>query len=304
MAAPAQISICIPTWNGARHLAETLESATRQDMEGLEIIVCDDASDDRTLEIAHSRPDPRMQLLRNDRRLGIPGNWIRAIGAASADRILLLLQDDLLVPTAVRTLSSTLDACPEATLAFGRRHIAYEYSGRVSEFLLKGTYPQVQEAFYRSASAPVHGLDLVRRTLAHGGDLTMNVVGEPSFALMRRDAMERAGGFDRRLRQLVDWEFWLRMAKVGPLAFVDETVGTFRVHDTGQSAQVQGTPRIPLDCLRVLRSIRRTYGSDLTAPERRALRRSAWRAWRQLVGDSLAWTARRAVGFDLSQARR
>jgi glycosyltransferase involved in cell wall biosynthesis len=249
--------------------------------------MCDDASTDSTLALARRFDDPRLRVVAQDERLGIPGNWTRTLALARGERVLLLLQDDVLEQDALAVLSAALDAVPAAALAFGRREIQREETTGPAGFLLAGPYPALQEQFYASIDGPLEGAALVRGAIRAGRDLTVNVIGEPSFVLMRAEAVRRAGGFDERLRQLVDWDLWLRLAARGPLCFVDRIVGTFRLHAASQSAYTHGTPRVPWEYVQILNRVLSEYGPTLGVEERRVVTRARWRYRRHIVGETL-----------------
>jgi glycosyltransferase involved in cell wall biosynthesis len=281
-----RVSLAVPTWNGARFVAETLATALAQTLDGLEIVVGDDASQDATLELVSRCRDPRLRLLPSQRRLGIPGNWNRCLGQARAEYVLLLGQDDLLAPTALERLAAALDAAPEAPFAFARREIRHE--GREAWLPLLGSaYAGALEAFYASFRGRVTGLEMLEGVLSRGQDPTVNLIGEPSFVLMRREALRRSGGFDPGLRQLVDWDLWLRLARSGAACFVDESLGVFRVHAGGASAANHPRLRTRLEFLRILARIRRDYGQDLSPASRRQLAREEWRCRRHFVAGLL-----------------
>jgi glycosyltransferase involved in cell wall biosynthesis len=290
----ACVSICVPTWNGADYVAETLRSALAQTETDFELLVVDDASTDQTLRIVAGFADPRIRIHRNDRRLGLPGNWNRCLVHARGEYVKFLFQDDLLEPPAVGKLLAALRAVPGASLAFGRRTIRQEGGGARTPLLLGDAYPELQRRFYSSAGGGVRGEDLVRSALREGRDLTVNVLGEPSFVLLRRDAVLKAGGFHPGFCQLVDWDLWLRLAREGPLVFVDETLGVFRVHDRGQSSRNHGSLRIPWEYVRLLSRIRDGYGPTLARAERRRLESARWRCRRHLAGEALRTLGRRA----------
>jgi hypothetical protein len=127
----------------------------------------------------------------------------------------------------------------------------------------------------------------VAGALQNGRDLTVNVVGEPSFTLIRREAARRCGAFDAGYRQLVDWEYWLRLACGSALVFVDEPLGTFRVHAGAASALAHRGLRVRWEFLKLLRSVRRHYGPALDGEMRSRLSRQQWRCRRHLVGQTL-----------------
>ena len=76
-----RISVALITCNGERFLAELLDSLLRQTSPPWEVVVCDDASTDRTPEILcdFSAKLP-MKIFRNDQRLGVNRNFEKAIG--------------------------------------------------------------------------------------------------------------------------------------------------------------------------------------------------------------------------------
>jgi glycosyltransferase involved in cell wall biosynthesis len=274
------VSVCVPTWNGERYLAETLRNALAQTFTDFELLVVDDGSHDHTLEIAGSFRDPRIRVHADAERRGLPGNWNRCLERARGRDVLLLCQDDLLVPEALATLHSALCAAPDATLACARREIRYE---GVSGFPLQGRqYADALESFQQAWHPGTRGIDLVASALREGRDPAVNVIGEPSFVLFRREAAVAVGGFDTAYRQLPDWDLWLRLAHRGTVAFTDRSIGVYRVH--GEGASSEGLAHVPDDNVRLIAGIRRLYGPMLDAKSRRKLRHMEWRhRWRRLV---------------------
>jgi len=274
-----RVSIAIPTWNGAAFVGETLATALAQTFADIEVLVVDDASADGTLDVVAEVRDPRVRVLRGERRLGIPGNWNRCLSEARGEYLKLLGQDDLLTATAVERLVAALDARASSPLAFSRREIRHE-AGEHPLPLAGDSYPRALERFYASFSQTVTGLEIVEGALGRGQDPTVNLVGEPSFVLMRTEAVRAIGGFDPAFRQLVDWDLWLRLGRRGPLVFVDESLGVFRVHPRGASAAHNGSLTTRREFLGVLSRIRELYLGELTPPSRRRLRQELWRCRR------------------------
>lgn len=92
------ISVCIPTYNGAKYIAQTIESILNQTFTDFEIIVSDDGSSDKTLEIVGSFNDPRIVRIDRLSKVGAEANWNNAVANASASLVKLVCQDDLLYP--------------------------------------------------------------------------------------------------------------------------------------------------------------------------------------------------------------
>ncbi len=272
-----RLSVCVPTWNGGAHLGACLESILGQTYGDYELLVVDDGSSDETLEIAHGFRDPRMVVHRNPARWGLPGNWNRSLELARGELVKLVFQDDTLAPSALEKLVAALDRPSRPDLSFCRREIRHEGSLGAAP-VLGDAYMRYLDAFYASAASDVAGQDLVLDWVRVGRPLATNVVGEPSFVLLRAQAARAAGGFDTRYAQLSDWDLWLRLGRQAPLAFVDESLGLFRIHETAVSAKNFGRPRLHRDHLLLLGAISRTYGPILPRAVRRKLRLARFHA--------------------------
>lgn len=278
-----RVSICVPTWNGATHLAGTLASALAQTLSDVEVLVVDDGSSDATCEIVAGVGDPRVRLLHNQERLGIPGNWNRCLREARGEFVQVLCQDDVLVPSAVERLLEAGLASPDAPLAFGRREIQRDSLTPAMDPMADGAYQRALARFEAAFRVTVTGEQLVAWALDNDTDLTWNLVGEPSFVLLRRAVALAAGGFDVRFRQIVDWELWLRLGRGRPLAIVDDRLGSFRLHQGSQSVRNHRRLRTRWELLELVGCIRRLYAAGLTPIARRRLRALRWRYARHLA---------------------
>lgn len=92
-----KISICIPTYNGAPWIRETLCSVLSQNYQNFEIIVSDDASTDNTIDIIKSFDDKRIRIFRNKENLGYGKNLQKCYEKATGDIIFLMGHDDILL---------------------------------------------------------------------------------------------------------------------------------------------------------------------------------------------------------------
>ncbi len=115
---PPRVSIGLPVFNGERYLARAIESVLGQDFRDLELIVCDNASTDRTPEIcaAHARRDARVRYFRNPRNLGAGPNYDRCFRLARGEYFKWAAHDDRLAPDYLSRTVAALDAAPEAVL--------------------------------------------------------------------------------------------------------------------------------------------------------------------------------------------
>lgn len=102
--ANSPVSVVLCTFNGERYVAEQLRSILEQSHVPREVIVSDDGSADRTLQIvthlAESSAIP-IRIVKNQKRLGYSDNFLAACRMASGDIIALSDQDDLWLPAKI-----------------------------------------------------------------------------------------------------------------------------------------------------------------------------------------------------------
>lgn len=106
---PPRICAIVPTRERADTLAYTLQTCTRQEYENLEIVVCDNFSQDNTAEVVASIADKRIRYVNPGRRLSMADNWEYAVSQISADYVTILGDDDALLPGAVDDLARLIE---------------------------------------------------------------------------------------------------------------------------------------------------------------------------------------------------
>lgn len=106
------VSVVLCTYNGARFLAEQVESILQQSSPVSELIISDDASTDNTLEVARmlSAKDNRIRLISLTTNIGITANFQQAVLAAQHDLIAVADQDDIWHPNKMARLIQAFES--------------------------------------------------------------------------------------------------------------------------------------------------------------------------------------------------
>ncbi|NMG47474.1 glycosyltransferase [Azoarcus communis] len=114
-----RISIAMATWNGEQHLPAQLESFLTQTVLPDELVVRDDGSSDRTLQILQRFADRapfEVRILESGPRLGYATNFERALTAVTGDLIFLSDQDDAWFPERVEVIRNASRTHPDIQL--------------------------------------------------------------------------------------------------------------------------------------------------------------------------------------------
>jgi glycosyltransferase involved in cell wall biosynthesis len=108
-ASSREISIALATYNGGEFIEELLESLVRQRLRPHELVVTDDGSTDRTLEILEAfraRAPFAVRIYQNEQRLGFSENFMKAASLTEGDWIAFCDQDDVWLPHKLERLSA------------------------------------------------------------------------------------------------------------------------------------------------------------------------------------------------------
>lgn len=96
-----KFSICMPTYNGSSWIEETLKSILSQSFQNFEVIISDDCSKDKTLEVIKKFKDKRIRIYRNQKNLGYGKNLQVLKKLAKGEILFLMGQDDILLKDAL-----------------------------------------------------------------------------------------------------------------------------------------------------------------------------------------------------------
>lgn len=116
------VSIGIPVYNGENYLETAIRSALDQTFDDLEVVVCDNASSDRTAQICRdiAATDERLTYLRNQTNIGAARNYNRVWKESRGRYFKWLAHDDRMKPGYVATMAGILDSSPDVVLCNSR----------------------------------------------------------------------------------------------------------------------------------------------------------------------------------------
>jgi glycosyltransferase involved in cell wall biosynthesis len=223
-----QVSVIVPLYGVEKYIAATIQSVLAQTYENFELILVDDGSPDRSVEICRRFKDPRIQILRQENQ-GPAAARNLGIRHAKGDYIALLDGDDLWHPDKLIKHVEHLESHPEVGVSFCRSALIDEADEPLGIYQL-------------SKLEGITLLDLLCRT----------PIGNGSVPVMRRELFEAikfSSPFesemsyfdpDRRIHPSEDVECWVRIALTTPwqIAGIPEALTLYRVNSDGCSAKL------------------------------------------------------------------
>lgn len=235
-----RVSVVIPTHNRLSMLEEAVRSVEGQGHSDHELIVVDDGSSDGTDRWLRAREGVRPVLL--GRRHGPSFARNRGVEAARGDLVAFLDSDDLFLPDKLARQVEVLDR--DASLALCHGNEIWLRDGRELR--------QLDKHEKRGGWIFEHCLPMCRIS--------------PSAAMVRRQVLLEAGGFDEELEVAEDYELWLRLTSRYPVGFVEQPVVVKRGGHADQLSTRYG--RIEMFRVEALRRLLERW--DLSSEQRQA----------------------------------
>jgi glycosyltransferase involved in cell wall biosynthesis len=210
-----EVSVIMASYNHAPFVAEAIQSVLSQGGVNFEFLIADDGSKDETREIIAAHDDHRITFFPNEVNRGACMVTNDLISRVSGKYIALINSDDAWLPGKLLRQLNFLEANPGTAAHFGRATFIDREGGAIDPKTLP--YGAVFEQENRSG-----GLWL-RRFFAHA-----NCLCHPTI-MVRREAYDQLGPFNNRLRQLPDYDMWIRMVRRYEIHVSEESLINFRV---------------------------------------------------------------------------
>ena len=282
-----RIGIVIPAYNADAWIADAIYSVLMQPHQDWRLVVVDDGSTDATSGIVACFTDPRITLIwqpnagvsaaRNRGAAEFLGALPVLKGDGGSGGILFLDADDQLGPDALSRLAAALDRSPAAIAAVG-------------------AYTLAHTRYRRPPSGELLPRILIRNLFANGGHV-----------LIRAEALNTAGPFRTGIAYGEDWEFWIRLALLGPFAAITGTAPVLHVrqNDGGAYHRLAADPASFAPCMDAIFSnpalLARFGSARLAAIRRRTEAENAWIIGRELIrhgraSEGRAWLRRSVRG--------
>ena len=232
----SRFSVILPTYEPDEKLSSAIASVLAQTSpdDRSQIAVVDDASERIDVEALVRAADPtgRVELIRHDTRLGIGGNWNRALAVAQGELVHLLHQDDSVLPGFYARIDELFRRSPSIGMAFCRcrivdgddRRIKTSSRIRWTSGAIDGWLPMIAER--QRVQCPA--------------------------AVVARSTYEAVGNYRTDLCLTLDWEMWVRIAASHAVGYEPRALAVYRRHAASESARISFTGGVWPDLLRAI----------------------------------------------------
>ncbi len=204
---PPKISVVLPTYNGSKYLAESIQSILNQTMTDWELIIVDDCSTDETPRIVGEFRDNRIHYVRNGVNCKLPRSLNRGFSLASGEYLTWTSDDNWYAPNALERMADALDAYPELGLVCANRVLLDENDEVIMSQVLR---PAVEMPERNCVQA---------------------------CFMYRRSVPNRIGAYNPDALLVEDYEYWVRVHNRFRIGTIHEDLYFYRMRKGSLSDQ-------------------------------------------------------------------
>jgi glycosyltransferase involved in cell wall biosynthesis len=208
------VSVIIPSYNHEKYIGECIQSVLNQTYRDFEIVITDDGSTDRTVEIVENFDDPRIKLFKHFENKGAPVALNNCIRHASGKYIAPIGSDDAWYPEKLELQVRYLDEHPDIAVVFSKVDWVDELGSLIADE--QNSYKDVFDAQNRTR------FEWLRYFFKEGNCLNM-----PS-SLIRRKCFTEIGLLNPVLAGLHDFELWIRICLMYDIMILDKKFVRYR----------------------------------------------------------------------------
>jgi glycosyltransferase involved in cell wall biosynthesis len=204
------ISVLMPMYNAEAYLGLAIESILNQSYQDFELVILNDGSTDKSLEIALSYQDKRIRVLENEGNLGLIYTRNRLITEASGDLLAWLDSDDVAIATRLEEQYDFLQKNPKVALVASWATIIDSNGKPTGGFRKSYIKDEYLQALLLFVNYIVQSSVMIRKSFL------------PSIPY--------------QLPFSEDYDLWVRVAAQYPIAILPSCLVNYRVHQTNTSS--------------------------------------------------------------------
>lgn len=230
---PPLVTVFMAAFNGEAYIEKAIQSVLNQSFTDFELLIINDGSTDRTVDIVRQFTDPRVRLVHNDSNQGLTFTRNRGIEEAKGTYIAILDCDDIAMPDRLKAQTVFLGSHPEIAMCGG------------------------QGIMINTHGIQVGNLNVLAGHKNMSPELAFQNIFINSTLMIKRSAMIEAGGY-RDYSPAEDYDLSYRISLRHPVANLNEVLVAYRIHGNNIST-VQDKKAVSA-VLRIIENIHTNLG--------------------------------------------
>ena len=236
------VSICIPTYERPHVLLKALDSCFGQTYKNIEIVITDNSETNETLKLVQALNNKVIKYSKNTKNIGPIQNLKLAIDSAVGKYVKVLMDDDILFPTAVQEMVDRFEVMPQVGVVMAPMQIIDDSDRRINyrAYLLR-KFSLIYK--YQRKSGIISGKKILHEFLTSQYPCCV-----PSGIMYRKECFDILGSIDVNMKFAVDVDICARFATAYDFYYINKPLSAWRyselshtvvnLHQKGQDTEI------------------------------------------------------------------
>jgi len=231
---PLKISVCIPTYNRAETIEETVTSVLFQEFEYFELLVCIDGGTDKTEELLLKYNDSRLKIIRNDTNIGYVPSMHKLTKLSSTNWIQFLSDDDVLDKQFLKYCWQVIEKRPDIGLVMAGSNFIDKEGNFIHQikrkFIQKEDYCEdMADVIIFPPKEMLGTFTMMSIPMLNGKYNEILPISFPA-CIFNKKYLNAVGGSDVELYYGHDTLVCSCISSIAPCAYIDKPLFNFRIH--------------------------------------------------------------------------
>jgi glycosyltransferase involved in cell wall biosynthesis len=217
------VSVLIPAYNRPQYLEIALKSVLNQTYKNIEIIICDDSSNNNVAKMIapYLKEYPQIRYIKNEVNLGLIKNSNKCLSLSTGEYINYLMDDDIFAHNKIGEMMNYFIMYDDISMVTSYRKTIDEYGNMLNDIV------PTQRIF--NETKKISGKVLLKELLKN----ISNFIGEPTTVLFRKKDLDNNFGEynNKQYFSLLDVATWTSLLLKGDCVYIPETLSYFRLHE-------------------------------------------------------------------------
>ena len=218
------VSVVLPVYNGEKHIEKSIKSVLSQTYSNLELIIVNDGSTDKSLEIAreYAQKDERIWII-NQRNKKLPSALSAGFRKSKGQFLTWISADNVMLPDCIKILVENLNRKPDVAMVYGNMRLINKKGRRK-----RGHFWFEKPLFSGNVCFPDNAQCI--NTYAN------NTIG--AAFMYRRSAAFILGNYSKYKTTFEDYDYWMRLNSLLKIEHIDEKepIYLYRIHKDSLTA--------------------------------------------------------------------
>ena len=210
-----KVTVLMSVFNGERYLRAAIDSILKQIFNDFEFLIINDGSSDSTAEILKGYNDPRIQIINNEKNIGLTKSLNKGLRLARGEFIARQDADDISLPRRLEKQVAFLNSRPEYGLV-GCWNYRIGANNKIED-----------KVVFCTDHDDIVNMLLIENHFVH------------SSVMFRKECIEKLGGYNEDLKFAQDYDLWLRIAERYKVANLGEFLHSWRYDKHGISYKMR-----------------------------------------------------------------